>query len=183
MLLRLTQHDEGENQHRVEVRLEGSGAPRGAESLFPFEMTAQDEEDLRWYLEDFLERPQDPGPTIARRVEGRMRAVGEELFRGVFQGSEEARDLWAVMRDRLADLRVEVVTEVAAAASLPWELLRDPRTGFPLATTARSFVRAQPRAALPARLVSRRTARCGSWWCSAGRARRTTCPSVRWRAG
>jgi tetratricopeptide (TPR) repeat protein len=153
MLLRLTQHDEGENQHRVEVRLEGEGAPWVAESRFAFELTAQDGEDVRWYLEDFLQYPQEPAPTIAKRVEGRIAEIGKELFRGVFQGSEEARDLWADVRDRLAEFRVEVVTGVAAAVSLPWELLRDVETDFALALTARSFVRAQPKAPVRARLV------------------------------
>jgi tetratricopeptide (TPR) repeat protein len=152
MLLRLTQHDEEENRHKVEIQLEGDGVPWKAESRFAFDLTAQDEEDLRWYLEDFLQYPQEPAPTIAKRVEGRMSELGKELFRCVFQGSDEARDLWAQVRDRLAATRVEVVTGVAAAVGLPWELLRDPRTDFPLALTARSFVRAQPRVPLRARL-------------------------------
>jgi tetratricopeptide (TPR) repeat protein len=155
MLLRLTQRDVEENgvaRHRVEVRVEGEGAPRVAESTFAFALSAQDEEDVRWYLEDFLQYPQEPAPAIARRVEGRIQEVGKELFRAVFQSTEDARDLWAQVRDRLAGMRVEVVTGVAAAVSLPWELLRDPRTDFPLALTARSFVRAQPKAPLRARL-------------------------------
>ena len=160
LLLRLTQHEEKKgrgkkpkNRHRVEVRLEEDGAAgRSAESRFSFDLTDQDEEDLRWYLEEFLQYPQEPAPTIAQRVEERMVELGKALFRGMFQGSEEASDLWAQVRDRLAVTRVEVVTGVAAAASLPWELLRDPRTDFPLALMARSFVRAQPRAPLQPRL-------------------------------
>jgi hypothetical protein len=31
MLLRLTQHEEGDHHHRVEVRLEGNGVPREVE--------------------------------------------------------------------------------------------------------------------------------------------------------
>jgi hypothetical protein len=153
MLLRLTQHEEGENRHRVEVRLEAAGAPRVAESRFTFDLTAQDREDVRWYLEEFLEYPQEPAPTIAKRVERRIAEIGKELFRGVFQGSDGARDLWADVRDRLSDVRVEVVTGVAAAVSLPWELLRDAGTDFALALTARAFVRAQPQAPIRARLV------------------------------
>jgi hypothetical protein len=152
MLLRLTQHEEGENRHRVEVRLEGDGAPQVAESRFTFELTAQDREDVRWYLEEFLEYPQEPAPTIAKRVERRIEEIGKELFRGVFQGSDDARDLWANVRDRLSDVRVEVVTGVAAAVSLPWELLRDVRTDFALALTTCAFVRAQPQAPVRARL-------------------------------
>ncbi|HYH47494.1 MAG TPA: hypothetical protein VEG34_17570, partial [Thermoanaerobaculia bacterium] len=155
MLLRLTQHDEGENRHRVEVRLEEGGAAGWtAESRFAFDLTAQDEEDVRWYLEDFLQYPQEPAPTIAKRVEGRMSELGKELFQKVFESDRAVQRLWSQVYHRLSDLRIEVVTGVAAAVSLPWELLRDPGTDLPLALTARSFVRAQPNAPLPAKLAN-----------------------------
>jgi tetratricopeptide (TPR) repeat protein len=146
--LRLTQHAAGEGRHRVEIALEGDGARRTAESIFPFLLSSQDEEDLRWYLEDYLQYPQEPAPAIARRIEGRLVDLGTELFRAVFQASDDARDLWAGMRNRLPDTRVEIVTGVAEASAIPWELLRDPKTDSPLALSARSFVRAHPSAAL-----------------------------------
>src|SRR5882724_11747885 len=71
-----------------------------------------------------------------------MAALGAELFGAIFQG--EARDLWATLRARLEETRVEIVTGVREATSIPWELLRDPKTDVPLALRARSFVRAQP---------------------------------------
>ncbi|HEV2854342.1 MAG TPA: CHAT domain-containing protein [Thermoanaerobaculia bacterium] len=142
--LRLTQRPAGNGQHRVEATLEGDGARRLAESNFDFLLLDQDEEDLRWYLEDYLQYPQDPAPAIARRIEERMAEIGTELFRSVFQASEDARGLWAVLRDRLPDTRVEIVTGVSEANAIPWELLRDPKTDTPLALSARSFVRAQP---------------------------------------
>ena len=61
--------------------------------------------------------------------------------RSIFSGG--ARDLWATLRDRLQQARVEVVSEVEAVAVLPWELLRDPRTDVPLALRADAFVRTQ----------------------------------------
>lgn len=144
MLLRLTQHDDNENRHRVEMRLEGDGGlPWVAESRFEFNFSDQDEEDLRWYLEDFLQNPKEP-LGVVRRIERKIEEVGVALFRGVFQGSDDAHDLWAQVRDRLAGTRVEVVAGVQAATALPWELLRDPKTAKPLALSARSFVRAQP---------------------------------------
>jgi len=146
--LRLTQHAEGEGRHRVEIALEGDGARRTAESTFPFLLSPQDEEDLRWYLEDYLQYPQEPAPAIARRIELRLAEVGTELFRAVFQASDDARDLWAEMRNRLSETRVEIVTGVAEASAIPWELLRDPKTDNPLALSTRSFVRAHPSVAL-----------------------------------
>jgi hypothetical protein len=146
--LRLTQTAEGPNSYRVEVALEGDGLPRQtAATSFPFVLDDGDQADLRWYLETYLQYPLDPNPTIAARVEGRMTAIGVELFRAVFQSGDDARDLWATLRANLANTRVEVVAGVREAAAIPWELLRDPTTNVPLALRAQAFVRAQPSAA------------------------------------
>ncbi|HEX7185035.1 MAG TPA: CHAT domain-containing protein [Thermoanaerobaculia bacterium] len=154
--LRIRQHALAEGQYRVEVTLEGDGARRTAESTFAFSLSPQDEEDLRWYLEEFLQYPQEPAPAIAQRIEGRMVEVGTELFRAVFQAGEDARDLWAELRKRLPETRIEIVAGVTEAATIPWELLRDPKTGSHLALTAYSFVRAQPDAALAPNLPARK---------------------------
>ncbi|MCP4695603.1 MAG: CHAT domain-containing protein [Gammaproteobacteria bacterium] len=111
-----------------------------AAAEFEYQLSDQDREDIRWYLEDFLEYPQDPAPTIARRIEERIRILGAELFRALF-GSDDARDLWATVRARLNDLRVEISTGIEQANSLPWELLRDPKTDIVLSLHANAFVR------------------------------------------
>ncbi|NQT41100.1 MAG: hypothetical protein HQ581_26650 [Planctomycetes bacterium] len=147
-LLRITQTAIDGNRYRADLRLEDDGAaPLEAASEFEFRLTAQDEENLRWYLEDFLQYPHDPAPTIAAKIEQRIVELGTELFRSVFQKSDDARDLWAVLRGRLDETRVEVVTSVSEATSIPWELIRDPKTDVPLALRAATFVRAQPEAA------------------------------------
>ena len=146
--LRLTQTTEGQDKYRVEVALEGDGLPRQtATTSVEFALTAQEQENLRWYLEDFLQHPHDPAPKIAARIEGRMAEIGTELFKAVFHADDDARDLWATLRTRLNDTRVEIITGVREAAAIPWELIRDPRTDTPLALRARAFVRAQPQAA------------------------------------
>lgn len=146
--LHISQSTESSGRYRVDVRLEGDGfVPCAAKANFDFEMTAQDREDLRWYLEDFLKDPHDPAPTIAARVEKKIAEIGTKLFKELFHSSDDARDLWATLRTQLNDTRVEIVTSVEEAASIPWELLRDPKTDTPLPLRARSFVRALPRAA------------------------------------
>jgi hypothetical protein len=147
--LRLTQHAETQPDHyRVEVAFEGEGLPRQtATTHFAFKLTPQEQEDLRWYLEDYLKHPFDPAPKIAARIEGRMAEIGAVLFKAVFHADEDARDLWATLRTRLNDTRVEIITGVQEAATIPWELIRDPKTDTPLALRARAFVRAQPQAA------------------------------------
>src|SRR3954451_8572068 len=145
--LRIRQHAVAEGRHRVEIDLLGDGAPRAAVSTFDFRLSSQDEEDLRWYLEDFLQYPDEPAPAIARRIEGLMSEVGTKLFAGVFQANDDARDVWSRVRERLGETRIEIVTGVTEAATIPWELLREPKTDTALALSAHSFVRAQPNAA------------------------------------
>jgi len=146
LTLRLTQFTEAEDKYRVEVALEGDGLPRQtATSRFDFKLSPQDHEDLRWYLEDYLQYPLDPAPKIAARIEKRMSEVGVELFKAVFQ--DDARDLWATLRGKLNKTRVEIITGVREAAAIPWELLRDPKTDAVLALRAQAFVRAQPQPA------------------------------------
>jgi tetratricopeptide (TPR) repeat protein len=146
--LRITQTTESTGQYRAEVALEGDGLPRQtATASFPFAMTEQDQKDLRWYLEDYLQFPHEPAPKVAARVEQRIADIGTELFKAVFQSSEAARDLWSTLRTNLNDMRVEIIAEVREAASIPWELIRDPGTDRPLALHAQAFVRAHPQAA------------------------------------
>ena len=132
------------------VRREDPGeAPEEAIVQFSFHMTEADQENLRWYLEDYLQYPLDPEPKRAARVEDRLAELGRQLFRAVFE-SEEARDLWAVLRPQLHQTRIEVaVEEVRQAAAVPWELLRDPRTDVPLALARRRLC-APPRQPGPA---------------------------------
>lgn len=66
-------------------------------------------------------------PAIADEVTRRLGEIGSELFRGVFQSGDEARDLWATLRRDLDAVRVEVLTDVADATADPWELLMRPR--------------------------------------------------------
>jgi hypothetical protein len=130
LTLRLTQHAESQPDHyRIEVELTGDGLPRQtATARFDFALSDQDQEGLRWYLEDFLQFPFDPAPKTAARIEERMVEIGTRLFRDVFHADDDARDLWATLRTRLNDTRVEIVAGVQEATAIPWELIRDPKT-------------------------------------------------------
>ena len=129
-LLRLTQHAEVQpDAHRVEVALEGDGfARRTATARFTFRLGERDPEELRWYFEEYLQHPADPAPMIAARVERRMVAIGEELFRAVFRADDDAREIWTEVRAQLGELRIEIAGDVRQDAAIPWELIRDPKT-------------------------------------------------------
>lgn len=146
-LLRLTQHIEKEDNYRIEIAFDDDDGSRQTTDVnFKFEFTDQDRADLRWYLEDFLQYPMDPAPQIALRIERRMNELGTELFSKVFQSTDDARDLWANLRAGLDNIRIELFTDVRGAISLPWELLRDPKTDAVLALRAKAFVRSYTRA-------------------------------------
>jgi hypothetical protein len=128
---------------RVEAVCEGDG-PRLIEKRdFSFALSAQEAEDIRWYLEDYRIYPVDPAPKIARRIEQRISEVGGELFRLVLGGS----DVWKRVRRGLGETRVEVETELEDAL-VPWELMRDPVADLPLALSVPSFVRCHSSPAL-----------------------------------
>lgn len=141
-VLRLTEHaEQAAGTYTIAIALEGRGPTLRATSTFTLALTDQDRADLRWYLEDYLQYPLDPAPEIARRIEDRMGAIGEEICRGVFLSNRDATRIWDRAREDLADTRVEVITDVRHAASVPWELLRDPDSHTALALEAQAFVR------------------------------------------
>ncbi len=79
-------------------------------------------EDLRWYLEDYLQAPygvwEDRGPAI----QGKLPGWGEQVFASVF-GSGPAR----LAYERARNKGFEVVFRSAdpGLLALPWELMRD----------------------------------------------------------
>ena len=142
LTLRLTQTTLEADKYQVEIAYEGDKIPRQtATAKFKFKLTTQDQGDIRWYLEDYLQYPLDPAPQIAARIEQRMSDIGAELFKAVFHANEDARDLWASLRSKLSGTRVEIASGVQEAATIPWELIRDPKTETPLALRCRAFVR------------------------------------------
>ncbi len=104
-------------------------------------------EDLRWYLEDYLQAPfgvwEDRGAAIGDRLAG----WGEDVFASVFGGGP-ARDAYQRARDR----GLEIVLRSASPPmlGLPWELMRD-GTG-PVALRAGGMSRSLPVAAKAATL-------------------------------
>ena len=162
LVLRLVDWPE-DAQHVVHVTLEGMGVRRAVSVSVEFGLSERDREDVRWYLEDYLQYPVDPAPEIAMRVEARLAELGTELFRQVFRVNPDALELWAEIKRSLADARVEVATGVAGAAEIPWELLREPATWPALALGAAEFVRTHGRP--PGRWRCRGAAdSCGCCW-------------------
>ena len=120
-----------------------------ADASFDFSLSLQDRERLRWYFEDYLQYPQDPAPTIARQVEGLLTQIGIDLFNKIFKSNFDAFRIWSYALPQLNDTRIEIVTDVQGAATIPWELICNPDTLQPLALSAASFMRTYCQAAVP----------------------------------
>jgi tetratricopeptide (TPR) repeat protein len=144
--LRITDIPERNGRHRVEIVWQDRAFRRTAVSSIVYEVANSDAETIRWYLEDYAEFPADPAPAIAAGAEARLEQTGTELFTRVFS-NQDALGIWERARERLDEVRVEVDTDPGVPPGLPWELLRYPGTGTPVALSAGEFVRTHLRAA------------------------------------
>lgn len=127
----------------AEIKLLKDDREFSATSLFHFPWAAQDDEDLRWYLEDYPIYVHQPTMEIAKRIEKAIVQKGALLFQGLFPENSDARGLWKLASKRLEDLRIEIVTE-NSLTSIPWELLRESSTQITPAKSCQAFVRAHP---------------------------------------
>jgi hypothetical protein len=128
-----------ENRYSIRLTLKRAGQPDlEAEAEIQFALTEQEQEDLRWYLEDYLQHSEAVEAIAVQQVEALMKTRGEELYTKVLAYNGDTQALWFSIRNDLADLRVEITTGVAESASIPWELMRDPKMDSPISlrTTA-----------------------------------------------
>ncbi|MHC4478565.1 MAG: CHAT domain-containing protein [Planctomycetota bacterium] len=142
-LLRITQTREAERSYQVEISLEKDGQRvQTGRARFDFELSRDEQEDLRWYFEDYLVFSGiEPAPTIAARIEGQLQQIGRRLFEDVFHANNVTRGIWAKIAEELSDSRVEIAVDVSEGTDVPWELLFDPDTGEYVALEAGTFVR------------------------------------------
>ncbi len=138
--LHLQQFELGGDRYRIAISSDQPGLTLRHEVEFDYRLAPEDQEALRWYLEDYLQFPQEPNPSLAARTEQRLAEIGAGLFETIFDGRKMI-EWWGRAKDSLDRMRIEVSTSVAAATAIPWELLRDPGTDVPLAIRAAEFVR------------------------------------------
>ncbi|MET8853619.1 tetratricopeptide repeat protein [Amycolatopsis sp. NPDC004625] len=117
-------------------------------AVLAWPLDADQSEDLRWYLEDYLRAPygvyEDRGGRIAQQLPEWGRAMFSALF-----GSGPARDAYIAFRSRAVEPGpTEIVLRSAAPAwlGLPWELLRDPDRPAPVVLDGLGISRSVPKA-------------------------------------
>jgi hypothetical protein len=143
-ILHIRQSSLDGGKHAIRLTLRRSGQPDlEGEATIEFALSDQEQADLRWYMEDYLQRPEAVEPVTVAQVEAMMRQRGEELYRLVLAANLDTQAIWFAVRNELADLRVEITTGVAEAAAIPWELMRDPQSDSAISLRVKAFVRVQ----------------------------------------
>jgi hypothetical protein len=125
--LRIGQRDRIEGFYPIGLRLSRPGVPDlEAETRTHFALTPQAQEDLRWYLEDYLEFAPLVAQVQVEQIERTLRAKGEARYDQVLDANPGTR-------------AVEIQESVAGAAAVPLELrqIRGPLTEFPDWSTMR----------------------------------------------
>jgi tetratricopeptide (TPR) repeat protein len=102
-------------------------------------------EDLRWYLEDYLQAPFGVWEQRGPAIQGRLDGWGEQVFGSLFDGGP-ARFAYERARDR--GLELVFRSDEPALLGLPWELMRGP--DGPVALRLAGVSRALPVADLAA---------------------------------
>ncbi|MEW6664605.1 MAG: CHAT domain-containing protein [Thermodesulfobacteriota bacterium] len=142
--LHIRQRSAGKSKHLIRLTLKRPGQPAlEAEATIKFTLTQQEQEDLRWYMEDYLMRAESVEEVQVEQIEQWMKRRGEELYTKVLATNMDTQAVWFAVREQLADLRVEITTGIAEAAAIPWELMRDPQSDSAIALRVQSFVRVQ----------------------------------------
>jgi len=143
-ILHIRQNALAPNRHQITLRLRLADQPDlEAEAAIDFALTAQEQEDLRWYMEDYLEHADTIPAVQIEQIETMMQQRGIELYNKVLAANQNTQAIWFAIRNLLADLRIEIQAGIAEAAAIPWELLRDPQSKSALAVRVAAFVRVQ----------------------------------------
>ncbi len=129
---------------------EGEHLPSPASAPFALGWPLDGEalEDLRWYLEDYLQAPYGVYEERGPRVAATLAEWGEAVFGSIF-GSGPGRDAYVRARARTeTDTEIVLRSPAAAALGLPWELLHDPSRPTPVALDMVHVTRSIPTAEL-----------------------------------
>ena len=111
-----------DEQAEVQVWPDGGMPELVSRAPLAWPLDADADEDLRWYLEDYLLAPFGVWEARGPAVQGKLAGWGDQVFGAVF-GPGRARDAYQRARDR----GLEVVFRSAdpGLLGLPWELMRD----------------------------------------------------------
>jgi hypothetical protein len=136
--------DEAAWHLQLSVRTGGDAVVDEATAVIQLAVQTHTDDEIRWYLEEFLEDGSGPARIRADAARRAIRELGAELFRAVFKATSDTDRIWSRVKANLHDVRAEIDSADVGVGHVPWELMHDPEFGVPLALSARSFVRTCP---------------------------------------
>lgn len=92
-------------------------------TLTPF-LDEEDYENLRWYLEEYMDLPDGGAVVRAQGVERKLEEWGRRLYEAVF-GAKENADLLKTLLAAPEPRELTIATAESALLRLPWELMAD----------------------------------------------------------
>ena len=103
----------------------------GTDAAVPFEvaLSEDDYEDLRWYLESYMDLPDGGSVVRARRIEQQLRTWGRTLYDALFDRGEH-RELLLELMDGAASRLLTVATQDPDLLGLPLEVIADRRAAL-----------------------------------------------------
>ena len=108
------------------LRVERPGTDPKAKLTFDPFLSEDDYEDLRWYLEDYMDLPDGGSVVGAQRIERSLEEWGQKLYADVFDDAVSRQLLTALMADHTHRL-LTIATNEPDVLRLPWELMADSR--------------------------------------------------------
>lgn len=106
--------------HLADIEGKRLGVPA---PLTPF-LSEEDYEDLRWYLEEYMDLPDGGAVVRAGAVERKLDRWGHQLYDAIFS-AEENRELLKQLLDGPEPRVLTIATRDSALLRLPWELIAD----------------------------------------------------------
>ena len=88
-------------------------------------LNEEEEERLRWYLEEYWKWPYEQFRTRAEEVEELLPQIGQRLYKAISDSAGAQRVLlpWSLQPEK--DRQISIISDNPRVLSLPWELLHD----------------------------------------------------------
>ena len=119
--VRFTPGDDG--QFRVQLT-DSKGVAGGTAADFAPSLTDEDYENLRWYLEEYMDLPDGGAVVRAGAIEQQLHQWGHRLYGALFAAPENRALLGELLKSPEPRL-LTIATDQSTLLRLPWELLAD----------------------------------------------------------
>lgn len=124
-----------ENGYRVSLT-DGEGNSVGVEVSFSPFLSDDDYDNLRWYLEEYMELPDGGAVVRAEHIEADLLKWGRQLHDAIFTAPENKAAL-ETLCNAVAPRALTIATSDPALLRQPWELMVDAAGSLALSVSVR----------------------------------------------